>query len=163
MKNERRRNLLFVIAAVGLVACRDPVHDDAVDALGLEQPGVKKGPLHRPGQPCLVCHGGEGPGDPTFSVAGTVYETPRDLVALPDALVHLVDAGGRRWSTWTNQAGNFYVSPEDFSPGYPLWVSLERDGVLVDMKTPSYREGSCAACHIDPSGPASVGHVYFTP
>jgi hypothetical protein len=109
-----------------------------------------------------VCHGGDGPGSPTFSVAGTVFETPGELVALPGTLVHLADANGKRVSTWTNDAGNFYLGFNDFSPRYPLWVSLERDGVLVEMKTPSYREGSCAGCHVDPSGAESVGHVYFT-
>ena len=138
------------------------MHDDAVDALGPEQRGVPKGPLHRPGQPCLVCHGGDGPGSPTFSVAGTVFETPRELVALPGTLVHLADTDGKRVSTWTNDAGNFYLAFTDFSPRYPLWVSLERDSVVVEMKTPSYREGSCAGCHADPSGAESVGHVYFT-
>ena len=55
-----------------LLSC-DPVHDDAVSALGGETPGIPRGPLHRPGQPCLVCHDGAS-GDPAaFSMAGTVF------------------------------------------------------------------------------------------
>jgi hypothetical protein len=57
------------LAAVG---CDDPVHDDAVTALGGEDPNVPIGALHRPGQPCLVCHGGSGPAALAFSVGGTV-------------------------------------------------------------------------------------------
>jgi hypothetical protein len=162
LNRRHRRRLLLAAAAVGLTACRDPVHDDAVDALGLEQAGVPPGPMHRPGQPCLVCHGGNGPGSPTFSVAGTIFETPGELVALPGTLVRLADGDGDNFSAWTNEAGNFYLRPGDFAPNYPLWISLERDGAVVEMKTPSYREGSCAGCHSDPSGPDSVGHVYFT-
>ena len=41
-----------------------------------EAPGVRRGPLHRPGQPCLLCHDGA-LGDPQrFTVAGTVFQTP---------------------------------------------------------------------------------------
>ena len=57
-----------------LVGCFvDPVHDEQVAALGPEPAGESPGPLHRPGQPCLVCHGGLGPAHQSFSVAGTVF------------------------------------------------------------------------------------------
>ena len=67
---------LAVVAAAsgGVLSCYDPVHDQEVAALGGEAPGVSPGPTHRPGQPCNVCHGGVGPANLRFSVAGTVYQ-----------------------------------------------------------------------------------------
>ncbi len=47
--------------AVGGACGGDPVHDEEVAALGPEPGGGAPGPEHRPGQPCLVCHGGSGP------------------------------------------------------------------------------------------------------
>src|SRR5207249_3431097 len=47
----------WLLAALGgAIACGDPVHDDAVAALGPEAPGVRPGPTPRPGQPGLTCH-----------------------------------------------------------------------------------------------------------
>ena len=54
-------------------ATSNPVHDNEVAALGPEDPSVPPGPDHRPGQPCLVCHGGSGPASAQFAVGGTVY------------------------------------------------------------------------------------------
>ena len=60
-----------------LAACdTDPVHSSAVDALGPEVAGVPKGPYHRAGQPCVTCHGGEGPASQQFVMAGTVFFGP---------------------------------------------------------------------------------------
>ena len=70
----RARNVAWSAALVALAAC-DPVHGDAISALGPEAPDVRQGPLHRPGQPCLLCHDGA-LGDPQrFTIAGTVFET----------------------------------------------------------------------------------------
>ena len=52
--------LAFSAAASALAACVDESHELQVQALGAEVPGVPMGPLHRPGQPCLVCHGDQG-------------------------------------------------------------------------------------------------------
>ena len=57
------------LAASLVWACGDPVHDARVAALGDERPGVPAGPNHRPGQPCLACHGGDGPSDVELAVA----------------------------------------------------------------------------------------------
>ena len=54
---------------------------DLVRSRGLGD--VYKRQLHRPGQPCLTCHGGKGPGHVEFSIAGTLYKYP-DL-----SLIHI--------------------------------------------------------------------------
>ena len=158
--------------SVVLVACNaDPVHDDRVDALGKEAPGVPPGPLHRPGQPCLLCHDGRGPGNDEFSVAGTVYQFKDSDVPLSDAIVLLLDSRTcpptkpdcNRFATATNCAGNFFVDSHDFAPVRPMWVSLVYGGIAVPMSSPMFRTGSCADCHHDPPSSDSVGHVYFAP
>jgi hypothetical protein len=124
------------------LACGDPTHDDAVAALGPEAPGVQPGPTHRPGQPCLTCHGGSGPGNATFSVGGTVFETER--LPLPDggappvsaplvgATVQLSDSSEltdasdastsstATFTTTTNGVGNFFVLASQWTPVFPL-------------------------------------------
>jgi hypothetical protein len=144
-----------------LLAACDPVHDDAVDALGGETRGVKKGPLHRPGQPCLVCHDGS-PGSPEeFSVAGTVFLQPSGTEPVDHARVELVGADGAKFELESNAAGNFYVSPDRYRPEFPLEVQVHYQGQTATMHSTIGREGSCAGCHSDPPGPDSPGHVYI--
>jgi hypothetical protein len=155
------RRAALTMSAFLLGGCFDPVHDDRVGALGPEAPEVDTGPFHRPGQPCTVCHGGDGPGSPTFGIAGTVFENQRDLAPLIGATVWLVDAAGRTFGLGTNGAGNFWVVEENLALAFPLFASVELAGETVDMKTPIFRARSCAECHADPAGPGSVGHVYL--
>ena len=152
----------LVCGMLGLVAvsCRDPVHDDAVDALGPEAPDVEQGPLHRPGQPCTACHGGDGPGGPTFDLAGTVYAFPGAPNPLPGGIVRVVDGSGRSSAVQTNEVGTFYWLEGQLDLEFPIWASVEFCGRVVEMKTPIFRERSCANCHSGP-GPSSVEHVYF--
>lgn len=148
-------------AAVALVvtAC-DPVSGNAVDALGGETPGVRRGPLHRPGQPCLLCHDGSIGSPQPFSVAGTVFASPGDLRAVSDATVHLADAKGTSFDAQTNAAGNFYVLPRQWTPHYPMTAQVTLPGgPIVLMHTLIGRDGSCAGCHFDPVGSSSAGHI----
>jgi hypothetical protein len=145
-----------------LLAC-DPVNDAAIAALGGEARGVPKGPLHRPGQPCLVCHDGNVGNPPGFSVAGTVFVNASDLQAAVDAGVMLTDSIGSTYNATTNQAGNFYVLPSQFQPTYPMKVAVAYDGTTVQMTADVGRDGSCAKCHFDPPSAASPGHVYVPP
>jgi hypothetical protein len=118
------------------------------------------GPLHRPGQPCLVCHSGAHPADGTsFEVAGTIYERATDRFGTPGVLVTLEDAEGAYAEVVTNRTGNFMVTRDDdddsdegmvrvrraFVP--PLRVSIARDGVERPMRSFVWREGSCSSCH----------------
>jgi hypothetical protein len=148
---------LFALA----LGCDDPVRARAIAALGPEAPGVRPGPLHRPGQPCLLCHDPSGDRDPAFSVAGTVYRESDERQPLNVVTVHLVDADGRAFSAPTNCAGNFFVSPDEYTPRYPLWTTLQAEDQTIDMESPIYRDGSCASCHTDPKSPTSAGHVFL--
>ena len=152
-----------------LLAC-DPVHDDAVSALGGEAPGVRKGPLHRPGQPCILCHDGA-IGDPQrFTVAGTVFQTSGSKAAAVGATVTVTDANGSAIQVQTNAAGNFYLTPHQYDPVVPMQVVVtDSSGVSTKMQTVvagnlavEPNNGSCASCHFDPPGPTSPGHVCIT-
>jgi hypothetical protein len=139
----------------------DPVHSQAVSALGPDTFGLHAGPTHRPGQPCLTCHGGQGPGNPELSVAGTVYKTKPATDWLEGATVTLKDASGTIREVTTNQTGNFLIGKSDWTPVYPMLASVSFGGFSVDMETHVGRSGSCADCHTDPRNTSSAGHVYL--
>ena len=159
----RLLSMLVGLTAASAVGSCDPVRDDAVSALGGEAPGVKPGPLHRPGQPCLLCHDGA-TGDPAaLSIAGTVYAGGNTLAPAVGATVTLQSADGTRTTATTNAAGNFYLTPDTYAPKYPVHViSIVQGGASVTMHSHIGGNGSCAGCHTDPPGPASPGHVYFS-
>jgi hypothetical protein len=158
----RRSTLLCAAIAGALVASCNPVHDDAVDALGGETPGVPRGPLHRPGQPCLTCHDGAIGDPPAFSVAGTIFQTQGTLAPAENAMVKLTDANGREFLKATNAAGNFYIQPHEFTPTYPMHVEVSYASFpVVKMSSGIGRDGSCADCHSDPASASSSGHIYI--
>jgi hypothetical protein len=150
---------VLLATSLALLAC-DPVQRDAVAALGGEASGTRPGPLHRPGQPCLLCHDGA-LGDPEeFSVAGTVFVTADERAPAIEAEVHITAADQTKKTFSTNAAGNFYVTSGQWKPVFPLQVSVEYAGQSVDMDSMVGRDGSCAACHVDPAAADSPGHVY---
>jgi hypothetical protein len=136
--------LCLAAAAWPYAGCVDPVIDAAITALGPEDPAVAVGPLHRPSQPCVLCHDGERAS--RFSVAGTVYTQPEGAETAPGVMVELIDAVGRH-ATRSNCAGNFFVRNTEFAPTYPLWTALSYGDYRIDMQSPIGRDGSCAACH----------------
>jgi hypothetical protein len=150
--------LALVVAA--LPACVDTTHDRQVQALGGEANGVAPGPDHRPGQPCLVCHGGEGPASSQFSVAGTVYAVFKASAPAVGAQVQIEDISGNAIVAPTNSAGNFYIGVGDWQPIYPIQMQVSLGPASQQMLTHVGREGSCATCHQSLSGPASPGPVY---
>jgi hypothetical protein len=131
-----------------------------VDELGGEDPATPVGPLHRPGQPCLVCHGDDGPAESRFSLAGTVYQKQASATPLAGATVRFIDSTGAQYRVASNCAGNFYVGAANFAPAWPIWMKVEWKSLSQEMVSPSVREGSCGACHRDPATPATVGHIY---
>jgi hypothetical protein len=154
------------VGAAAASACVDTVHDDEVAALGPEI--GSPGPEHRPGQPCLVCHGGSGPADLVLSTGGTVVDTQGQTAPAVGAIVTIEDVDGNFHTSTTNDAGNFYVTAAEFTPHYPtqMTVSVASPGpdyVPQSMLTHSSREGSCAACHQPSEGPSSPGPVYLNP
>jgi hypothetical protein len=164
--------LAAVVAAAG--CSTDPVHDAEVAALGPEVPGMPKSlfEYHRAGQPCLVCHGGEGPAHSQFSFGGTVFAGPfecnstNNTTGVNNVYVGIVDSAGGHEGMTSNCVGNFYMpanSSSDYPafPAYPVDVGVTPpDGVTLPMPTHIGRNGSCAFCHADPTGPAALGHVY---
>jgi hypothetical protein len=152
----------FVTSALG--AC-DPVHTDDIAALGGETRGVPKGPLHRPGQPCTLCHDGALRDPPAFSVAGTIFQTPGAQVGASGIVVAMTDSAGTLYqAAATNSAGNFYVTPRQWTPTYPIvqTVLVENGATVATMYSQISWSGSCAWCHSDPPSDSSPGHVSVT-
>jgi hypothetical protein len=143
------------------VFLQDPIQRARIDALGPEDPAVKVGPLHRPGQSCAVCHQSGGTAE-SYMAAGTVYRDPVGLVPVADVAVVLIDAAGKTFTTTTNCAGSFYVKSSEFQPEYPFWVSIQLGEFPWKMDSPIHREASCTECHFDPAGPSTAGHVFLT-
>jgi hypothetical protein len=161
------RSIVLAILVALLPACSDPVQSHLVDSLGGETPGVPKGPLHRPGQPCLACHGHYGPADTEFSLAGTVYQDLTSQTPLVDAIVHLVDSNKTEFKAGVNCAGNFFVLKDDFNPTFPVGASIQYGTIMgmpyiKSMDSPIYREGSCAICHAGDGNSYTTAHIYLS-
>ena len=165
MSSGSSRTLPALVALLALASC-DPVRSDAVASLGPEAAGVRPGPLHRPGQPCLLCHDGA-LGDPQrFTIAGTVFETLGDKVAAVGVDVTLVDSKASSITLRTNASGNFYTTADQYDPSFPIQASVQGTaGATVRMQTliegngTVEPNGACASCHFDPAGQDSPGHV----
>ena len=153
---------------VFLLACADPVNSAERSALGPEDPSVPKGELHRPGQPCLVCHD-------DFAAAGTVYQD--DLVTpFEGATVTLTDAVGSQATGATNSAGNFVIRKSEWKPTFPVGTYTDGNGNTVfgvsvvgsdpnnaaQMITQVGRDLGCNSCHQPDRTAQSPGPIYIT-
>jgi hypothetical protein len=143
-----------------LAACSDPVRNAVIDSLGSEDPSVRRGPLHRPGQPCVACHSEAGGASP-FSLAGTVVTEFAAKKPVGNVSVAIVDAARRTFTATTNCAGNFFIRESEYAPTYPAWVTIRLGTLEREMSSPWYREGSCATCHVHPRSETSSGPVYI--
>lgn len=158
---------------LGAVSCADPVADDIITGLGPEKSGVRRGPLHRGGQPCLACHGGYGPGGGDFAFAGTIYATPSDPTPVNAAKITVTDATGQSRELFSNCAGNFLQEIRQWTPIFPLRVEVEctlpvpagsPPGTVGAkkrsvMQTRIARDGSCASCHFGDPSQSSPGRI----
>jgi hypothetical protein len=165
---------LLALAVAPVTACTfDPVHQSLVDQLGPEAANIPKGPFHRAGQPCDVCHGGEGPASEQFSVAGTIFYGPNTtgigLMGAGSVTVYIQDDNGQTVDVQTNCVGNFWITTSDFQPAFPLQVSIAGPNSMPYQKmiTQIGREPSCGTCHQVQSGlsnqPNQVVNYYQTP
>lgn len=150
--------LVVPVAAVAAACDADPVHTAAVNILGPEVAGIPKGEYHRAGQPCVTCHGGEGPASTQFTIAGTVFYGPANSPNTPpigvgNVTVTLEDDTTSQYPVTTDCVGNFFVKPGDW-PGHPQFpvivtVSGSPEGTFLapSMQSRIGRDGSCADCH----------------
>jgi hypothetical protein len=151
---------LVLGAAACLVSCTDETHEEAVKALGPEDPNVSPGPLHRPGQPCVTCHGGSGPASQQFSIGGTVYATQGQTTPATNATVSIEDITGATGTAQTNEVGNFYLTVQQWQPSYPILPHVTLGQTTATMSTHVGRDGSCADCHQKQQSPTSIGPIF---
>ncbi len=170
-----RRALMAIMVATTPSACSDPIPEQQIEELGPEDPNVPPSAEHRPGQPCVLCHGGSRPGDaePKLELGGTVYlynpiyycqsrvSVPAPLVPMPGVEVVVLDANNQTRVMLTNAAGNFMLEPRGNDLEYPLWVKLRYNGINLAMDSRVFRDGSCATCHGLEYGPDSAGPVHL--
>lgn len=155
--------------ALGAIACGNPVPDAKIDALGPEIDGVKPGPYHRPGQPCVLCHGPYHGSSPELSVAGTVFahDTADANARIPvnNVTVTITDSFSDTRTVQTNCAGNFFIKHDDWQPGFPLAVRIncppppKQEAQSQSMSTRIGRDGSCGSCHVGGRNASSPGLV----
>jgi hypothetical protein len=141
----------IVAFACMFMSCTDPVRSQRIAALGGEDPGVPTGPLHRPGQPCVLCHSSGGPAsNAPFVIAGTIFETNSpDSNGADGVQVLFIDAASSQRRYDTNEVGNFFIPESEWSDlTFPFKVGLlSKDGKQVPMNSTVNREGSCNFCH----------------
>ncbi len=138
------RVLPSLVAGIVLVACTP-----------------ENGPLMRPGEDCLRCHGGSPYGSQgqevhhatPWSLAGTVYSevNANANAGIEGVDVQVTDANGFAFTLHTNLVGNFY-SAETVT--FPVRVCVSRAGSARCMESPS-PNGACNYCHaLPPKGDA---------
>lgn len=163
-----RGQTLLGLLSLFVVACGNRAVDERIADLGDEKPGVPPSEFHRPGQPCILCHGEYLRENPVMSVAGTIYAFPADKTPLPvkGVTVKLTDATGEEHKSGTNCAGNFFIKESEWKPAFPLRAEIEYpvpgslDSVKrVVMSTRISRDGSCAGCHLGAPNQGSPGWV----
>jgi hypothetical protein len=152
--------LLLPVAVIAAACNTDPVHTAAVDSLGPEVAGIPQGEFHRAGQPCVTCHGPEGPAKTQFSMAGTVFYGPANTsppIGVGNATVYLEDDSQSMFQVTTDCVGNFFIKPTDWPghPQYPVLVTIqgqpETANLERSMQSHVGRDGSCADCHQYPT------------
>jgi len=170
---------LIVVLCMGFSACLATSPESAAEeALGGEILGLHHGPLHRPGQPCLVCHGENSSwGQNTFELAGTVFERAADRRGVGGVDVVLADVNGSEYIAKTNSTGNFFITvdsgvrtprkgrngelviPQGLS--FPLHVTIRNGSNEQKMQSLVWRNSSCADCHRGPANDLSNGPIYM--
>ena len=127
-------------------------------------------PTHRPGQPCLLCHG--------FAIAGTIYQRASDGRGVQGAAVAITDAAGHEMVATSNSAGNFYLEVQSglgapqagrqgnlripWEPVFPLRIKVSLGGLQKQMRTSVHREGACSICHsLNGAGTDTVSKIFL--
>ncbi len=149
----------FLVTTGALVLFALPLACSGAEGGTEAEQGFATGPTMLPGDNCRSCHGGPSsqyPDAPAWTVAGTVFESADSDVGASGVKVLIHDITGNTLTLTTNGVGNFYTNTElDF----PYWVTLEKDGVMVDMPAPP-PSGGCNACHNDPAVAGAPGRLF---
>ena len=140
--------IVLLGAAWAVVHCADPVPDDLTKAQGPELEDYPIGEFHRPGQVCSACHRENGKAKTVFTVAGTIFAAPDKLIGVDSAEIQLTDSVGTTYIAVTNCVGNFYVTPDQWQPKFPILVRVHKGQTALQMKGPIGREASCNKCHL---------------
>jgi hypothetical protein len=166
---------------LALLGCGNPSLDVEIEALKGEVPGVPETAFHRPGQPCVHCHGPYKGAKPEMALAGTIFAIPtngtRAPVPVANAKITITDALGLVNGVQsppatpppkvTNCAGNFFFTTEEIKAAFPYEVRIEcpepSDVTKIraerTMRTRIAREGSCNECHQGVKNQSSPGWV----
>lgn len=169
---------LLVLAAIG---CGNPQLDAEIATLGGEVAGVEKSEYHRPGQPCLDCHGPYKGAKPEMALAGTIFALPsagaNNRYPVEGARITITDALGlvngvesppaKPPEKTTNCAGNFYFTTKEISPAFPYEAKVEcpdpndktKTFATRTMVTRISRDGSCNGCHHGGQNQSSPGYI----
>ncbi len=120
--------------------------------LGLALAGCipEEGPMMKPGEDCMECHGGRGEGGEddarAWSVAGTI-------AGRQGARVTISDRNGWTFTLRSNRAGNFYTAE---NVAFPL-RSVTVDGAAMSAGAGRFDHGSCNASACHPGGVGGSG------
>jgi hypothetical protein len=123
--------------------------------------GNNESPLMHPGLECISCHSRSDA--PQFAIAGTIYPTGHEYddcngSAAVGAVVHVSDNAGVTRSFTANSAGNFYGSPSNGWPTFPIraWVTFQGRTRTMSSAVPS---GDCNSCHTLNGASGAPGRV----
>jgi len=108
---------------------------------------------HRPGDPCLSCHGESGIAEPPLSVGGTVYASStsaKESKGLANVALTITDARGVTAELVTDDAGNFYT---DEPLEAPLLATVESGSGPIEMPVHA-PSANCNTCHRNPGANA---------
>ena len=128
-----------------LTACGDEDNDDktATSVNGGQE-------SHNVGQNCLSCHKAGGPGEPVFTVAGSVYQKLDLTLPLPNVKIQFHDdpnaTGTLIHSIEVDAFGNFYTT-NGIVWGSGLYVSVAVPGTATSSMSFSITDGECGRCH----------------
>jgi hypothetical protein len=177
---------LASVVSTAFVACGNPAYDVRIDELGGENPNVEASEFHRPGQPCVLCHGEYEGALPQISIGGTVFADQQSFLPVAGVQVVMTDTRGITYTAVTNCIGNFWVEAGAWDqvnnkypdPQFPVAVDIrcptydEAGQPVVDatgapvlrvksMGSVISRDGSCATCHtLQGKGLESAGWIY---
>jgi hypothetical protein len=81
-------------------------------------------------------------------------------------VVTITDAFGDSHTAKTNCIGNFFITADEWQPGFPLAAKIEYPSLSGSGKTPAYmssrigRDGSCGSCHHGARALDTPGYVF---